>query len=128
MVFILQVWRDFQFQHLYNLAQRLMLETGCRQTVYLGALYFDPSLRNFGLSDRLIEAVIQVCLNSNTLAMTQSNFRGFDQFVENSFRKAKFVEALKYGDENLVLDGEKCFGLLSKLDGIRFYVDFGCCE
>lgn len=127
-MFLLQVWRDLQFQHIYNLAQRLMLTTGCQQTVYLGALYFDPSLRNFGLSDQLINAVVQVCLNSNTLAMTQSNFRSFDQFVEKSFRKACFVESLKYEDENLVLDGEKCFKLLTKLDGIRFYADIGCGE
>ena len=127
-----QVWRDLQFQHIYNLSQRLMRQLGRSRTFYAGALYFDSSVRSFGLSDILIGSVAQICSNSNSLLMTQSNFRGFDQFVEGNFKNPQIVEAIRYDDEELVLPTnvdddkqEKCFKLLSKLDGIRFYADFG---
>ena len=63
--------------------------------------------------------------------MTQSNFRGFDRFVEKYFLNPQIVEFIKYDDEDLVLpenaenadNTEKCFKVLSKLDGIRFYAD-----
>jgi hypothetical protein len=53
-----------------------------------------------------------------------SSFRLWPQFVEKSFRRAVIVETMRYDDENLELDGEKCFQVLSKLVSMslkRFY-------
>lgn len=122
----LKVWRDLQFQHLHNLSQRLMRASGRGRTLYAGALYFDPSVRDIGLSDLLLGTVSNICSASNSILMTQSNFRGFDRFVENNFKNPQIVEFMKYDDEELVLpEVGKCFKLLSKLDGIRFYADVG---
>jgi hypothetical protein len=107
-----------------------MKQIGRSKTFYAGAIYFDSSVRSFGLSDILLGSVAEICSNSNSLLMTQSNFRGFDQFVERNFKNAQIVETIRYDDEELVLPDkddkqEKCFKLLSKLGGIRFYADFG---
>ena len=126
MVFILQVWRDFQFQHLYNLAQQLMLKTGRDSTFYVGAVYLDSSLRNFGISEQVMDAMVRSRLTVDAVVMTQSNFRAADKLVERCFKKAQIVDSLKYDDETLILDSEKCFQLLKRLDGIRFYADFCC--
>ena len=32
---------------------------------------------------------------------------------------------MKYEEETLVVDGEKRFEMLKRLDGMRFYADFG---
>ena len=104
-----------------------MRASGRGRTLYAGALYFDPSVRDIGLSDLLLGSVANICSASNSILMTQSNFRGFDRFVENNYKNPQIVEFMKYDDEELVLpevEG-KCFKLLSKLDGIRFYADVG---
>ena len=95
---------------------------------YAGALYFEPTVRDSGLSGLLLGSVAQFCSTSNAILMTQSNFRGFDRFVEKYFLNPQIVEFIKYDDEDLVLpenaeNTEKCFKVLSKLDGIRFYAD-----
>jgi len=119
------VWRDFQFQHLYNLAHRLM-EMNCKsKTLYVGALYFKPELRDLGLSVALVKAISNHYSNSNTLLLCQSNFRGFDKFIEKDGRNPVVAEFARYDDEELVLDQAegKAFSILSKLDGIKFYTD-----
>jgi hypothetical protein len=92
---------------------------------YAGALYFEPAFRESGLSGVLLGSVAQFCSTSNTVLMTQSNFRGFDRFVEKCFLNPKIVEFIKYDEEELLLpeNTEKCFKVLTKLDGIRFYTD-----
>ncbi len=103
-----------------------MRTSGRGRTLYAGALYFDPSVRDIGLSDLLLSTVSNICSASNSILMTQSNFRGFDRFVENNFKNPQIVEFMKYDDEKLLLpEVGKCFKLLSKLDGIRFYADVG---
>lgn len=115
------MWRDYQFQHLYNLAQLLMHKSGLKRTFYVGAFYLDSSLRNFGIPEKFIEATIKNKPTVDAVVMTQSNFRASDKIVEQAFKKAQVVDSLKYDEENLFLDGEKCFKLLTRLDGIRFY-------
>lgn len=98
---------------------------GRTRTCYLGALYIDKEFRNLRLSDTIIRAVVQTCSKSNTLPLIQSNFRGFDRFVERNLENGRIVETMKYEEETLVVDGEKRFEMLKRLDGMRFYADFG---
>ena len=101
-----------------------MLKTGRESTFYVGAFYLDSSLRNFGISEQVMDAMVRSRLTVDAVVMTQSNFRAADKLVERCFKKAQVVDSLKYDDETLILDCEKCFQLLKRLDGIRFYADF----
>lgn len=103
-----------------------MLKTRRESTFYVGAFYLDSSLRNFGISEQVMDAMVRSRLTVDAVVMTQSNFRAADKLVERCFKKAQIVDSLKYDDETLILDSEKCFQLLKRLDGIRFYADFCC--
>jgi hypothetical protein len=67
--------------------------------------------------------VVRAGASADTMSVTQSNFRGFDRFVEKTFGDARVVDTVGYDDEELVVDGAKCFAALSALGGIRFYAD-----
>ena len=103
-----------------------MIKTGRESTFYVGAFYLDSSLRNFGISEQVMDAMVRSRLTVDAVVMTQSNFRAADKLVERCFKKAQIVDSLKYDDETLILDSEKCFQLLKRRDGIRFYADFCC--
>ena len=46
------IWRDFQYQHIYNACQMAMAESGLRFCVYFGPGYLAPKARGLGIRQK----------------------------------------------------------------------------
>ena len=100
------VWRNYQFQHIYNLAQCLMKKTDGNKnlSMYIGGLYVAPSVRELGLASSTLVIAQETCDVLNAVALTQSNFRPSDKFIEERFRKAELLDQIAYEDEILCIE------------------------
>lgn len=116
------VWRDLQFQHLYDLSQREMKSSGRDRTLWASCLSYHSSIRDAGVSDFMLKNFWHKCLQQGMVIGTQSNFRGFDKFVEKHLKNARIADEVKYADEKLHFEGKQVFKALEHIDGIRFYV------
>ena len=61
---------------------------------------------------------------SECLFYMQSNFPGFDKTVKNIFPNPQVVDEVKYKDEDLMIDGKRCFEKIEKLEGLKFFAEF----
>jgi hypothetical protein len=102
-----------------------MEKSGKPKTLYVGALLFNPALRDLGLSVALVKALSSHYRNSDSILLCQSNFRGFDKFILQQGNDPQVAEYVRYDEEELVLDEKegRAFSMLSKLDGIKFFTD-----
>ena len=116
------VWRDYQFQHLYDLSQRLMRLHDRRVTLWAGCLSYDRSIRDVGVSVPMLSTINGAMAAERGIIGTQSNFRGFDKTVTATFPNALLAEEVKYADEDLTVDGVKVFDRILHCDGSRFYI------
>ncbi len=117
-------WRDFQYQHIYNLAQRLLLEHPSKKGfVWAGPLSFMPEVRDLGLSEAIISNSVKVTDEQGLLLGTQTTFRGFEKFLQNQFNNYVVVNEARYEEEDLVVGGEAVLHKLAKLGDMKFIVN-----
>ncbi len=117
-------WRDFQFQHIYNLCQRsLRRHPDRRGMVWATHLSFLKEAREKGLSEAMIANCARVTSASGLLLGTQISFPGFAPFVLRNFTNPFLVAESKYADEQLEVGGEKVLRSLGKLDSMQYYVN-----
>ncbi len=114
------IWRDLQYQHIYDLSQRVLTQSRKPHLVYLAMLVLSPEIRGQdSLSDKFLGQIPQEDTHS---IMVQSNFRGFDKTVFKSFPKTKLVDQVKYSEEELIVNSDcRAFKIIDHLDGIRFF-------
>ena len=115
------VWRDLQWQHIYDLGQRLLSHSKRPHVFYFAMLYLDSPLRATKIADNSLTVEKPDC----TL-LCQSNFRGFDKTVSRVFKKPFVCDEVKYSDEELVLYEKegRAFRCIDHLDGIRFFANY----
>ena len=117
-------WRDLQYQHLYNLAQKVLRRHPDRRgMVWASQLTFHKKVRELGLSEALISNSVKQSPGSGLILGGQSNFPQFDKFLIKHYNNAHLEEECRYADEDLEVDGVKVLQKLSKLDSMRFFVD-----
>ncbi len=117
-------WRDLQYQHLYNLSQKVLRRHPDKDgVVWAAMLSFVREARERGLSEFLITNFIRRSADSAVLLGAQSNFPGFDKFVLKNFSNPSLEDQAKYADEQLEVDGKKVLQTLSQLGGMKFFVN-----
>ena len=116
------IWRDFQFQYIYDLGQKYLQQTKKSGVFYLAMLYLNKELRSSGFSEK---GILQTtaATRKHFSFLCQSNFRGFDKSIERLFDNPVLLDEVKYCDETLVLNEKegRAFKIIDNLDGIRFY-------
>ena len=117
-------WRDLQYQHIYNLSQRVLRRYPKKKgMVWAAMLSFVKEARERGLSEHLMSSSIHMSDESEVILGAQSNFPGFDKFVFKQFRNPLLVDQAKYAHEELEVDGVKVLQSLAHLDGMKFFIN-----
>ena len=118
-------WRSSQSQHIYNLGQMLLAQSTKKFALYLAMLHISPCAQSSGLSSRIIlKTMMQEMDISNCLIYLQSNFPGFEKSVYSVLPNPQLVDQVKYKDEELCINGNRCFKKIEHLDGLKFFVEF----
>ena len=115
------IWRELQYQHIYDLGQIVLRNSGQSHVFYLAMLYLNKEVRSSQLSDIVISIPKPGCS-----LLCQSNFRGFDKTVYKTFKNPIILDEVKYSEEKLVLNerGDRAFQPIDHLDGLRFFADY----
>lgn len=122
------IWRDYQFQHLYNLSQIYMNKWNRQNMIWFGCWSLAESIRGIGTSDAVIRDFMprfrSLEFRDKYLWGAQSNFRPFDKFLEAHFGdELQLIDRVGYDEEELsVKNGEKLFDKIKHIDGIHFYL------
>ncbi len=117
------VWRDLQFQHLYDLAQNFMTKCDRNYLLWAGCLSYDRSVRDQGLTDALMSNLNQRARQLRLAVGTQGNFEAFEPVVYRTFDNVTQVDQVRYEDEELEHSGERPFlRLAATCKNIKFYV------
>ncbi len=122
------IWRDYQFQQLYNLSQKYMKKWDRSHLIWFGCWSLAESIRGIGTSDAVIRDLMprfrSAGYKDKYLWGAQSNFRAFDWFLETHFGDdLQLIDRVGYDEEELCVDnGEKLFNKIKQLDGIHFYL------
>ena len=115
-----------QWQHIYDLGQKFLLQSKKEKVFYLAMLYLNPEVRATKLSEQaLSEMCSKEIIDDQCSFLCQSNFRAFDKSVERLFKNPILLDSVKYSEENLVLTESegRAFRVIDHLEGIRFYGD-----
>ena len=115
------VYRDFQFQHLYDMCQTVMNDHKRNHSMWLWALELSPSARKTGLTVAALSKIAEKSKENDIIIGSQANFRGFDPVMYKSFPGTFLHDEVKYEDEELEIDGQKVFSHLKKLDAVRYF-------
>ena len=117
------VWRDLQYQHIYNLGQKVLQTSGKSFVFYVAMFGLNKKIRG---TIPLGEIMQHDKILQNCTMLCQSNFRAWESVVYNSWRNPVICEELKYLDEELCLDEKsgRAFKVIDHLDSLRFFVDY----
>ena len=120
------IWRDLQFQHIYDLGQQILSESRKPFVVYLAMLYFDKEVRSSQVSFKVMSSYRNSEECKDCSFLVQSNFPGFDKTVYQALKMPQLVDEVKYSEEKLVLEENvgRAFRVIDKLDRLRFFVDY----
>ena len=120
------IWRNLQFQHIYDLGQQVLSNSKKPFVVYLAMLYFDKEVRSSQISYKVMSSYRNSEECKECSFLVQSNFPGFDKTVHQALKKPKLVDEVKYSEEKLVMEenGGRAFSVIDKLDRLRFFVDY----
>ena len=119
------IWRDLQWQHIYDLGQKLLCQTQKPQVLYKAILVLDPDLRSSNIANQAMQTICNFQPESEFSRFVQSNFRGFDKSVHKLYKNPQLLDEVKYSEEQLILNETKgrAFKCIDHLDGIRFFAD-----
>ena len=129
------IWRNYQTQHAYDIGQKLMLQMPEKKyALYFSLVYVDPKYRQSGSSlyPNLITELWNIRNYGVQWNLADSIAYGMTTFTKMSEKKPHYghyghfkpFDFLSYEEEELVLDGGRCFEKFKKLGGMTFYVDY----
>lgn len=122
-------WRNYQYQHIYDLGQNLLQRNPKKKYVlYLNTGYINPEMRLKGSSGiRTINQLDEYQRHwdlTDCIVYFATTFSKGSLHIQNHYKNYEAFDYAGYDEEELILDGKKCFEPLRKLGGITFYVDF----
>lgn len=112
------IWREYQYQHVYNACQVRMAATGAEFAVYYAIIYLAPEARDSGVSDMLTSAVERATLKQNGTTLVLATVDAFTAKAKEMFSKPVVLERAAYEDQKLSIGGVPLFGKLAKFGGI----------
>jgi hypothetical protein len=124
------VWRNYQFQHIYDVGQKLLEEAPEKKyALYLSTGYIHPEYRSSGTSTTLEILKIDDFLTqwknlSDCIIYCSTTFSKMDQRIQKFYPRYKPFDYISYTDQELVLDGSRCFQEFEHLGGITYHADF----
>ena len=123
------IWRNYQFQHIYDMGQNLLKKAPKKKyALYLNTGYITPELRRSGST--LVRTVNRLddyhrhwnltdCVIYFASTISKANVH-----IQNQHKNYTELDYVSYAEEELVIDGKKCFEPFTKLGGITYYVDY----
>lgn len=119
------IWRDLQWQHIYDVGQTLLCQTKKPKVLYKAMLILNPDLRSSSIANQAIDTISSQNDNADFSRFVQSNFRAFDKNVNQIYKNPQLLDEVKYSDEQLILNETegRAFKIIDHLHGIRFFAD-----
>jgi hypothetical protein len=113
------IWRDYQLQHVYNAAQKRMVDTGTDFCVYYGCAYLKPEVRGLDFHKKLSPLLSEAFLSQNGTGIDILTINKLVNHSKFAVGQGGFVaDHVPYADQKLSVDGIPVFGKLTKLGGI----------
>jgi len=120
------IWRDYQYQHIYNSIQMALRNSNKTLGFYAGMGTVLPAYRGGGYSQKLLFlmymdwALSEKCiLCTLTTLPAHQNFKELMMFFDVNAEHV--VDEVKYSEQNLVLDGKKVFSEYANLGCLGFH-------
>ena len=123
------IWRNYQFQHIYDVGQKLLQQAPEKKyALYLSTGYINPQFRRSGASStseisRLDDYHAHWDL-SDCIIYFITSFYKMNKHIAKHYPIYKPFDHVRYTEEELILEGEKCFRPFENLGGLTYYVDF----
>ena len=125
-------WRNYQFQHIYDMGQKLLQQVPEKKYAFyysIGCVY--PGFRERGISSTSLTSDISRLdgyhVNwdlSECIIYFMTSFPKMNTYMQTQPGKYKLIDYVSYAEENLILEGKKCFEPFEKLGGLTYYVNF----
>ena len=123
------IWRNYQFQHIYDMGQNLLRQVPEKKyALYLSTGYINPEFRRSGSSSvfeitRLKDYHLHWNL-TDCVIYFMTTFSKMDERIKKHYSNYKQFDYVGYDEQELILDGHRCFEKFRNLGGITYYVDF----
>ena len=124
------LWRNYQFQHIYDVGQKLLEKAPEKKyALYLSTGYIHPDFRSSGTSTTSDISKLDDYHNhwkniSDCIIYYTTTFSAMNKRIEKFYPHYKPFDYISYTDQELVLDGRRCFQEYEHLGGITYHVDF----
>jgi len=117
------LWRHYQYQHLFNLAQKTMRDLNKDFCFYVGLAYIKPEMRKMNGGAEFYPLLIQEALSQNgmlidTVTVT-ALLKGNKIHYGNMYN---IVDSMEYKDQKLAINGKSLFEPFQKAGGIYLIV------
>lgn len=118
-------WRDLQYQHIYNLCQRVLRRYPDKKGFVWASMWgFTMEVRKHKFADIGMTNCAQTINKCPSLILgSQSNFTATHRIPEEKYQNPVLIDEAKYIDEELEVNGVKVLKTLSDLDNMKFYAD-----
>ena len=117
------VWRNYQFQHIYDAGQKLLQQAPEKKyALYLSTGYIYPEYRRLQVSS-LYDYHVHFDL-TDCVIYYATTFSSMNKRIQKLFPAYQPFDHVSYSEQQLVIDGRRCFQAFEHLGGITFYVDF----
>ena len=128
-------WRNYQFQHIYDVGQKLLKEAPEKKyAIYISAGYIHPefrrsrSLKSFLFNQGVFQDIFYPSAHFKTLSdcifYFITTYSKMDEYFQKAYPCYKPFDYISYADQELVLDGMRCFPRFEHLGGITFYSNY----
>ena len=127
----LLVWRNYQFQHIYDVGQKLLQQRPEKKyALYLSMGYINPEFRRSSSSSVFRSSSLDDYHEHWNLAdcivYFMTTFSKMDDHLQKNYSNSNYkpFDYVSYAEQELILEGRRCFEPFINLGGITYYVNF----
>ncbi len=104
------VWRDYQYQHLYNAAQLWLEQTDAEFLIYYGMGYLEPKARKLTAVKRMGTMFEPIIRANGGIGFALNTIEPLEPLTLSMYKNPVVMDEASYKDETLALpNGEKVF-------------------
>ncbi len=117
------LWRDLQYEHLYDAAQIRLRRVGSEWAAYMGPVFLSEEARGKAGLYRAVTSLVEDAVDSGGGALL--GVLTNDAHRNLVYRKPVCLDYVCYADEKLVVNGKRVFESLVPLGGISLMTNDG---
>ena len=120
------IWRNLQFQHIYNLGQQVLTTSRKPFVIYIAIYYLDKDMRSADISLRTLTDYFQAEECRNCSLIVQINIKATEKIAYQVMRNPILIDEVNYADEKLILNENegRAFKAIDHLGSLRFFAQY----